>query len=397
MDTSDAPPGLFERIGTGFQRMGHTIYAGAEVLSRRPRQLAAAALAPEGKKLAAARDAGVGALQDVMDPAKRRELERGVDNMVTLGYGQRIAARAGNALGDVERGTSLNETRRFAPGLFTGNVQGESMQEAADRAAAPGFQEAGTLLGIASPGVANAAGAAGGNLVRMATAAAKPASLVGRTALGGLRGVAGYELSAPVVAAASADAEGKRLDALREAATDPAGIVLAGAAGSGSGALQRLTETAPARVAKRRAADITTGEQNAGIKITRKVQERAGEEGERLSAVLADDPELEKLVSVKAGSNPGKVHKAVTSKIEQVNDELDEMYDAMEKAGRVVTPTDIAVAFDKLLGQRLKAGDAEQLAILRRARANFLNEYGNFGKLSAETLQIGRASCRERV
>lgn len=390
----NAPPGLFNRIGTGFARMGHTIYTGAEVLSRRPRELLAAPFAPEGEKLKAAGRALGGAVEDIKDPAKRHELERGMDNMVTLGYGQRLAARIGNATGDVGRGQSLNETRQFSSDPRAGSIGGASQVEAAERAAAPGYQELGTMLGVASPSAAGAIGKGGGTLVKLATRGAVPAGAVGRTLLGAGRGVAGYEATAPLVSGLSADAEGRRLEAAREAATDPAGIVLAGTMGAGSGASQRLTETAPGRVAKRQAKDITTGEQNAGKRITQKVQERAGEGGDRLAQTLAEDPKLEKLIAVKAGTSPEKVGKAVTAKVGEINDELDDIYRAMEKSGRVVAPTDIAVSFDKLLAERLKGGELAAVNVLRKARAQFLNEYGNYGHLSADTLRGLKASAR---
>ncbi len=389
----EAPPGVFERIGTGFARMGQTIGAGAKAaFGHSP--LIAAIGAPEGERLGAAGHAFVDSLKDVTDPARRKEVLRGYDNMVTLGHGQRLAARVGNALGDIGTGHTLNETRQFSPGLFAGSTGGPSQVEAAERAAAPGYQELGTLLGVGSPGVANTIGKGAGKVVQIATGAAKPASTVLRAGLGAGRAVAGYEASAPLIAGLSADAEGDRFKAAKEAATDPASIILAGTTGAGSGAFQRLAETAPARVAKRQAKDITTGEANAGKRITQRVQERAGEGGDRLAVVLAEDPKLEKLIAVKAGTSPEKVGKAVTSKVGEINDELDGIYRDMEKSGRVVSPTDIAVSFDKLLGDRLAAGQIDAVNILRRARAQFLNEYGNYGHLSADALRGLKATAR---
>src|SRR6185295_16477585 len=109
-------------------------------------------------------------------------------------------------------------------------------------------------------------GKGAGKVVQLATKGAQPASIGLRGALGAGRAVAGYELSAPALAAASADSEGRRLEAAREAAGDPAGLVIAGLTGGASGAAQRTVETAPGRVAKRQAKDVTTGEQNANIK-----------------------------------------------------------------------------------------------------------------------------------
>lgn len=386
------PPGLFERIGDKARAIGRTVSTGAGTLLRHNPIVAFAGAEP-GHRLEAVGEHARQAVTDLTEPAKRREILRGFDNVATLGYGQRIAARVGNALGDVGRGESLNETRNFTVNPLAGSTGGPSTVEAADRAAAPGFQEGGTVLGLASPGAAGAAIKGGANLVRLGTSGIKATSLPAAAALGAARAVGGYEASAPILAAASADAEGNRLGAAREAATDPLSLLLAGTTGAAGGAISRTSETAPARLAKRRAKDITTGDVNAGKKLTQKVQERAGEGGEQLDEVLAQYPELDKVISIKAGSAPEKVAKAVTAKTGEIGDELHDIYANMEKAGRVVAPADIAVEFDKLLGDKLKAGDQPAVRILRQERARFLDEYGKFGHLSADTMRGLKATA----
>jgi hypothetical protein len=343
---AEPPPGVFDRLGRGFAALGRTIAAGAGAAAETWRH----------------------PIDTITNPARRREFLRGMDNMVTLGYGQRLADRIGRAAGD-------------APDVQLAATADQDMVDA------PGFREFGGITGAFTSGVVSTIAKGGGQLIKLGTAGLKATSAPARVALGAARGAGGYAATAPVTAALSAEASGDRAGAAREAATDPAGIALSAATGGGASLASKLVESAPARVAKRRAKDITTGEQNAKKSTTLKVQERAGEDGDRLSVVLAEDPALEKLVSVKAGSSPDKVGKAVTGKIEQINGELDDMFAAMEKAGRVVTPTEIAVSFDKIAGRLLKDGHLDALNVLRKARAQFLSEYGNFGKLSADTLR----------
>ena len=166
------------------------------------------------------------------DPSKRRELERGIDDVVTLGYGQRLAARVGNALGDVERGTSLNETRRFSGSPTTGDTSTPSAVEAQDAANAPDYRVAGNVAGSFLPNpIAKVGGALAGRVFRGVPTPSIPSA----TAMGIAKGLGAYEATAPVSAALSADASGHRLDAARAAATDPLGVVASAAGGAVAG------------------------------------------------------------------------------------------------------------------------------------------------------------------
>lgn len=95
-----------------------------------------------GSEMLAAGHAGYDVASDpalLADPAHRRELVRGVDNMVTLGMGQRI----GNA-----------------GGRLVGSPPGDMMDAtaAADHLAAPGMQALGGIAGSALPGAARLIG-----------------------------------------------------------------------------------------------------------------------------------------------------------------------------------------------------------------------------------------------
>jgi len=165
------------------------------------------------------------------DPAKRRELERGLDDMLTLGYGQKVASWAGEKLGDKPEETL-------------------AATAAADAQAAPGFREAGNLAGMFTPGATQLASRAGGALVGKALGGIKPAGALAAAGLGAVKGAAGYEATAPALAAAAASSEGRRLEAAREAATDPTGLITAGVlGGAGEGAAKGVANTKGAKAA----------------------------------------------------------------------------------------------------------------------------------------------------
>lgn len=219
------PPGFFSRAATS---IAHGLGSLKTVASEQvPLMLQAATSpvetfgTPEGRAHFA--DTSI-----LTNPSKRREYVRGVDDVATLGYGQKLAAKVGNALGDEKRGTSLSGTAE------------------ADAQAAPAYRAAGNVGGLALP--ANAASEVMGVAGRVGGAVAERVApkLVAK-GLGyiskipalvrePLKAVAGYESVAPAAAAASADASGHRLEAAKAAATDPGGLVLSGAAGVASAA-----------------------------------------------------------------------------------------------------------------------------------------------------------------
>lgn len=202
---------------------------------------------------------GTGALRAVdiaTHPEKRRELERGVDSMVTLGYGQK-AARAAE---DTNFGRAMNKAMR--QGDKPPSMSPE--QEQADQEAAPGYRTAGQLAGLGMPGAASyigkqvapvvgALGARAGIPAAVDAVAAKAASVpvVGRTLSAATKATAGaggavahYEAAAPAISALSADAEGHRLEAAEGAATDPTGLLLSGAAGAAPHVVAPLAKAA---------------------------------------------------------------------------------------------------------------------------------------------------------
>lgn len=156
--------------------------------------------------------AALSPVETVTNPSKRRELERGVDDMVTLGYGQQLADWVGKQFGDT-------------PDQQLGATA------ASDAQAAPGYRNAGSLAGAILPGAGNAIGRAGGKVASTVLGKAPGAVMSAG------RGALAYEAAAPAVAGLHASSEGDRLGAMREAATDPSAALLAAGAGAGTGAV----------------------------------------------------------------------------------------------------------------------------------------------------------------
>lgn len=183
--------------------------------------------------------------------AERKELLRGVDDVFTLGHGQRFAARVGNALGDAERGTTLDETKHFSPDPLQDNVdRGPSKVQAAEQKRAPDVRPAAQLVSSFAPinpvsRLAGAVGTVGGAaLTRAAPQAVAKVLQVAKAVPAPLAvpasHLAAYESTAPLAAGLSADAEGHRLEAAGAGATDPMGVLLT----LGGGAAGHVTKEA---------------------------------------------------------------------------------------------------------------------------------------------------------
>lgn len=150
--------------------------------------------------------------------AQLRQVVRGVDDSVGLGYLTKIAdaihARQGH-----------------------GHPMAESA--AADEKAAPDLRTGASAAGMFVPGVGNALGRATFGAGEGLFGAAP--GFAGETAAssilpGTAAALTGYELSAPALAFAHADNEGHRLQSAGEAAMDPLGLILSGTVGTIAGA-----------------------------------------------------------------------------------------------------------------------------------------------------------------
>ncbi len=123
-------------------------------------------------------------LDTLKNPAKRHEFERGVADVVTLGYGNKIADKAAKFFGD----------KNWNPD-----------QEAA---LAPGYRTTGQVVGSFLPNpITKAAGMLAKPLQQAFNAIPAKGAIPGAI-LGAAKGVVGYEAAAPAMAGLSADSEG---------------------------------------------------------------------------------------------------------------------------------------------------------------------------------------------
>lgn len=271
LEPPKAAPSVWERLGARLKSSASNI---ASTVSSGAKAVGEAATHP---------------LQTITDPARRRQFERGLDDMVTLGYGQRLAARIGNALGD-------KPDVAIGPQTFGGGVKGSGgapvgNTQAADQEAAPEFRQLGNVVGMFTPGAANAVGKAGGAVAARALGNVAAKTVPQAAGLGLARSVLGYEATAPVQAALSADAEGHRLDAAKEAATDPLGLALSAAGGAAGGAVKGDVAHGGARSRAIRDIDrdITAAE---GPKARVTDQKKIAEVKDRLFQLTKENPGL---------------------------------------------------------------------------------------------------------
>lgn len=219
-------------------------------------------------------------IDTLTDAAKRHQFEKGFLDVATLGYGNRLAARIGNALGDVERGESIDETKHFSRAASAGDTTAPSRIDADERERAGNFRALGNLAGTPF-GAGRAAGMAGGVAGKLLPTVSNPLMAA---AMGAGRGAVAYEATAPAMAALSADAEGHRLEAAKEAMTDPAGLAMA----VGGGA---LTESAAAKLAASKGAQARRliEERGRGARVGLTTPGAGGVFDRELAGLKADD------------------------------------------------------------------------------------------------------------
>jgi len=273
-------------VGRSFANLGHTVASAARG--------AVDLVSPISKE---------GGLQvpfgQLADPAYRHQLERGISDTVTGG----LAEKAANAV-----------SPEFAASA------------APDAAAAPDARALGNVAGTALPSPFSYLG---GQAARLVPGAGPLAA--------GAKGLVSYEASA-IPQAAIAAPEGHRLEAAREAATDPAGIVTSATIPAVTSFLQKKLDVAASRApevqeaAKRRAVkdlgkDITSAE---GVKSRVTDQKRIAEVNDRLYDLADKNPELRQAFSEPAEKALPKVREFKA----KIAGPLDRLYDAIdEKTG----------------------------------------------------------------
>jgi hypothetical protein len=222
-------------------------------------------------------------VETVTNDAKRREMLRGIDDTLTFGYGQKLAAHIDEALPARLR-LDLSPEEREAGGWDTsGRQSGLTANAQTDAQAAPDFRTGGAVLGAFTPGgAANTLGKGVGTAVRNAR-------------LGGFGGgVASHMLVAPVAAGLHADAAApdatwgqsirQRLQAAAEATADPASILLAGTMGAAGSAIKN-------RVGKTRGAQArqTIEQEGQGAKVGLTTPGSGGVFDQELKGIPAND------------------------------------------------------------------------------------------------------------
>lgn len=156
------------------------------------------------------------------EPERRRELLRGLDDTISGGYGRKLS----------------DAITSKAPSVMQPGEESWQATNQSDQAAAPGVRQGAQVIGSFAPGMSSTIGKGANALAGRLTTSVP------------LRAAAAYELAAPVQAALHADAAGNRLEAARQAASDPAGLAMAAGTATLASAAQnkiRATKGAKAR------------------------------------------------------------------------------------------------------------------------------------------------------
>jgi hypothetical protein len=151
---------------------------------------------------------------------------------------------------------------------------------------------------------------------------------------GAAKGIANYEAQAPASAALSADSEGHRLEAAKEAAMDPAGLVLAAGLGAAPAAAKGLghtareiAEKAPAAEADQLMTGVMAGDETHGRATTKAAKILTPKQDDAV-ALLREDKQLRD-----ASAKPAKEALPVFhEKLDQIGSQLDPHYKTVDEA-----------------------------------------------------------------
>jgi hypothetical protein len=284
-------PSLLDRVGHSFSNLGHT--------------LGSAAMGAVGLVSPLDRQGNFHVpFSDLADPAYRHQLERGVSDVVTGG----LAERAANAVDPSFAAAAPAEAEARPDARALGQVGGSFLPSP--------FRAAGEGAAALVPGRGVAAGAA--------------------------RGLAAYEASA-IPAAAMQAPEGKRWDAIVDAATDPAGALLS--AGGGAVAGSDLASRAKGVIARRaeqrmveQAIKDIAGSRETGLSkptdrriIARNVETLKDELRDPAAIAIADT----------ARKDPAKAWELVQKRVDGLTTEREATYAAVDQATGGVRKADL--------------------------------------------------------
>lgn len=283
-------------------------------------------LAHFGKGLSALASSIRHPIDTATNPSKRRELLRGVDDMVTLGYGQELANYIGEKFGDTPA-TSLAGT---APG---------------DAAAAPGYRTAGSLTGAALPGAVSHVAKETSAFLGGLTSGVKAATPLAGAGLGAAKGAIGYAASAAPLAGLSASAEGHRLEATKEAALDPVGIgisaALGGIGGAAKGPVSKFIDRSKERQSEGVLREIAAGDETHGA-ATKTARMLLKKDKADIIMTVGEDQELARAV----GAPAVEAQPVVKAKLEHWGSQLDPLYDIKDAATGGVSMKDFVRYWD---------------------------------------------------
>lgn len=323
----DSQPGIADRIAETAGGLANTFAGGARAVG-------------------GAVDRGV--LNTLADPHHRREFERGLSDMITLGYAEKLA-------------------NRVDPG-YAKTAQG-------DAEAAPDDRALGRTVGMFSPGAGSAIAKVGGKVAGAALGDVVAATRAGTAAVGAAKGVAAYEATAPLTAALSTDAEGDRLGAAYRAATDPLGLAVSAAGGAVAKPVTKdLVEKAPARATKDIAHDIIQAE---GPKARATDAQRIAEINDRIFQLTKENPSLRSVWREPAETALPKLAKVKTG----VAGPLDKMYEAVDaKTEGGISLGKVVKGFEDAAKEAGKTAMGQpDAARLRAVAKNFVAAYGEDG------------------
>lgn len=173
---------------------------------------------------------------------------------------------------------------------------------------------------------------------------------------------------------------------------------LRAAAGAPARAAEALGEGAVKRVQARTVRNLT---EDARKPVANQVARAAGEDGDRLMAVVERNPDLRHALAVHAKDKPAAALKAVDGTLAKQNAALDGAFEQMQ-AHYADKPASAQASVPQILDDIQKAidrnkGDLDKTGALRRARTAIVDEFGADGTISPNELRslkrsVGRAA-----
>lgn len=142
-------------------------------------------------------------------------------------------------------------------------------------------------------------------------------------------------------------------------------------------AMGKLIGDAPGRVDRRAVEAITRGEEGGTVrkKLADKAMAAVGEEGETLGAAIAENPDLQRALSVRAKSNPGAVGKMFSARLDQLNSETGPIYASIEQRIGKSPLNPLAARFDEFGRAAAESGDILTAEAFDKAKARLVAQY----------------------